>query len=296
MRFLEAGLPTWQVGSYNPKAIPNLLEQHDGSYRIIDLESNLVTPVMPPAALIRAIRLGQYPSFDDLDVARVRGYLAANRDEIVRSLGEEESAQLFSATEAYATAQGEWFAGERRIASKMLRFAFLLVDVPTWVRGLRRVTGRMTGGSQEMADRFIHGGIEDWAAEGHLSESEATELQDALATPEVASVTANLGAHMAMSIPLRFPVGSLARFGWTVGARAKAEWAALKGRKPVFTARQIHTVPGGALGARAGLRRRRLPAREAAPRQPRAGSDRLRPAAAQRYRRGSTGGCTSRRS
>ena len=247
-RFLEAGLPSWQVGSYNPKAIPNLLEQYDGSYRIIDLESNLVTPVMPPAALIRAIRLGQYPSFDDADVPRLRSYLAANRDQIVRSLGEEESAQLFSTAEAYATAQGEWFAGERRIASKMLRFAFLLVDVPTWVRGLRRVAGRMTGGSQEMADRFIHAGIEDWSAEGHLSDGEAAELQDALATPEVASVTANLGAHMAMSIPLRFPLGSLARFGWTVVARAKAEWAALRGRKPASIARQIHTVPVALMG------------------------------------------------
>ena len=60
-RFLDAGLPTWQVGYYNPKAIPNLLERDDGSYRIIDLESNLVTPFMPRAALIRAIRVGQYP-------------------------------------------------------------------------------------------------------------------------------------------------------------------------------------------------------------------------------------------
>ena len=247
-RFLEAGLPSWQVGSYNPKAIPNLLEQYDGSYRIIDLESNLVTPVMPPAALIRAIRLGQYPSFDDADVPRLRSYLAANRDQIVRSLGEEESAQLFSTAEAYATAQGEWFAGERRIASKLLRFAFLLVDVPTWVRGLRRVTSRMTGGSQQLADRFIHAGIEDWSAEGHLSDGEATDLRDALATPEVASVTANLGAHMAMSIPLRFPLGSLARFGWTVVARTKAEWAAVRTRKPVSTARQIHTVPVALMG------------------------------------------------
>ena len=247
-RFLEAGLPSWQVGSYNPKAIPNLLEQHDGAYRIIDLESNLVTPVMPPAALIRAIRLGQYPSFDDVDLPRLRSYLAANRHEIVRSLGEEESAQLFSAAEAYATAQGKWFAGERRVLSKALKYAFRLVDVPTWPRGLRRVTSRMTGGSQEMADRFISAGIEEWSAEGHLSDGEAAELQAALATPEIASVTANLGAHMAMSIPLRFPLGSLARFGWTVVARAKAEWAALRGRKPVSTARDIHTVPVALMG------------------------------------------------
>ena len=247
-RFLEAGLPSWQVGSYNPKAIPNLLEQHDGSYRIIDLESNLVTPVLPPAALIRAIRNGQYPSFDDADVGRLRGYLAANRDEIVRNLGDEESAQLFATAEAYAHAQAEWLAGERRLASKTLRIAFALIDVPTWVRAGRRFATRITGGSQEMADRFIHDGIEDWSAEGHLSEDEATELRDALATPEVASVTANLGAHMAMSIPLRFPFGSLARFGWTVGARAKAEWASLRRRRPAGAARQVHTIPVALVG------------------------------------------------
>jgi hypothetical protein len=107
---------------------------------------------------------------------------------------------------------------------------------------------RMTSGSQRMADNFIHAGICDWAAEGHLDEPEADRLRDALATPEVASVTANLGAHMAISIPLRFPFGSLARTLWTVVARAKAEWRALRRKGSAAMARQVHTVPVALMG------------------------------------------------
>ena len=40
-RFTESGLPVWQVGSYNPRSIGNLIEREDGKFRIIDLESNL---------------------------------------------------------------------------------------------------------------------------------------------------------------------------------------------------------------------------------------------------------------
>ena len=243
-RFLDAGLPTWQVGYYNPKAIPNLLEQADGSYRIIDLESNLVTPFMPPAALVRAIRAGQYPSFDDIDLNRLFAYLVEQREAIIAALGREQAHELFDAAESYATAQGEWFEGEARIPSKLLRFAFRLVDVPTWVRAIRR----MTNGSQQLADDFIHAGISEWAAEGYLEDREADRLYDALATPEIASVTANLGAHMAISIPLRFPLGSLARTIWTVVNRAKAEWGALRGNGSATMARQVHTVPVALMG------------------------------------------------
>jgi hypothetical protein len=52
----------------------------------------------------------------------------------------------------------------------------------------------------------------------------------------------NLGAHMAMSVPLRFPLGSLARAGWTVVLRLKAEWAALRRKRPAGSARQVHTL------------------------------------------------------
>ena len=136
-RFLEAGLPSWQVGYYNPRAIGNLIERADGSYRIIDLESNLVTPFLPPAAAIRAIRTGQFPSFDDIDVARLRAYLDARREALAQSLDAAELARLGAAVEAYAEAAGRWHAGEPRWASRALRLAFRLVDLPTWLRAAR---------------------------------------------------------------------------------------------------------------------------------------------------------------
>ena len=102
---------------------------------------------------------------------------------------------------------------------------------------------RWMHGSRELADDFINSGIEDWATEGHVSDEEMRELKAALDTPEVAAVTANLGAHFAMSIPLRFPLGSLARFGWTLGARLRAQWRRLRGDPDARERCTIHTVP-----------------------------------------------------
>lgn len=141
-RFLEAGLPSWQVGYYNPRAIGNLIELADGSHRIIDLESNMVTPFLPPAATIRAIRNGQFPSFDDIDVGRLRAYLDEHSAYIAARLDEEEVARLRAAVDAYAEAADRWHAGEPRLASKALRLAFRLVDVPTWLRSTRAMAGR----------------------------------------------------------------------------------------------------------------------------------------------------------
>lgn len=107
---------------------------------------------------------------------------------------------------------------------------------------------RWMHGSSELADDFIRSGIDDWLAEGHLSEDETSQLRTALDTPEVAAVMANLGAHMAMSIPLRFPLGSLARFGWTLGARVRAQWPAIRGNRDARDRCTIHTVPVMLLG------------------------------------------------
>ncbi len=109
--------------------------------------------------------------------------------------------------------------------------------------GLLGFFRRWMHGSRELADDFIASGIEDWAAEGHISDEEMRQLEAALDTPEVAAVTANLGAHFAMSIPLRFPLGSLARFGWTLGARARAQWRRLRGDPDARARTTIHTVP-----------------------------------------------------
>ena len=145
-RFLKAGLPPWQVAHYNPRAVGNLVETPDGGYHLIDLESNLVAPFLPPGAIVRAVRLGQYPSFDDVDVGRLRAYIAAEREPLRAALGEEATRTLDREVEALAHAQTAWLAGERRWPSRLLRLTFRLVDVPSWVRGVRRIaaSGRAT--------------------------------------------------------------------------------------------------------------------------------------------------------
>ncbi len=132
-RFLDAGLASWQVGHYNPRALGNLIEREDGSYRIIDLESNLVTPIMPPGAAARAARRVQYPSFDDIDMPRLQQYLETNHQELATVLGPEDTARLLNAAAAYGREQRAWQGGEPRIPGKLLGLALALVDVPHWV-------------------------------------------------------------------------------------------------------------------------------------------------------------------
>ena len=94
-----------------------------------------------------------------------------------------------------------------------------------------------------MADRFVQRGIETWVEEGHIDQAEATRLRVASNTPEVASALTHLGAHIAITVPLRFPLGSIARAGWTVVMRTQAEWRALFNKKySAASARQEHTA------------------------------------------------------
>jgi hypothetical protein len=236
--FLQAGLPTWQVTPHNPRAIGNLIAAQDGVYRVIDLESNLVAPLMPVSGVIGAIRQGNFPAFDDIDVDRLNGYLAKHEHAITEALGRDRYDDLVASAAAYAAAAGRWHGSERRIISRSLRFALKLVDVPSWVRALKRTTND----SQKMADRLVSQGIEDWSAEGHLTPEQATNLRKASETPAVASALTHLGAHIAMTVPLRFPLGSIARFGWTIAMRASAEAKALLRKGSAKSARQEHTL------------------------------------------------------
>ncbi|MEX0783072.1 MAG: hypothetical protein WD557_10505 [Dehalococcoidia bacterium] len=242
-KFTASGLPLWQVAPYNPRAIGNLIERADGTYRIIDLESNLVTPFLPPRSLVRAIRAGQYPSFDEIDTARLGSYLEMNNDMLVSTLGAEKALRLTVAASEYDAAQRAWHASERRYATKALRFAFRLVDVPSWFRGMKR----LTAGGERLAANVTNTGIDTWVAEGVLTEAEANTAREQLATPEMTAATANLGAHLAITVPLRFPFGSIARTFWTLGLRAKGEWDGIRGKAPAASARRVHSLPVAAL-------------------------------------------------
>ena len=85
-RFLEAGLPTWQVTPHNPRAVGNLIDAGHGMYRIIDLESNLVAPLMPVSGVAGSIRQGTFPNFDDIDMAKLRAYVGQHEPAIIEAL------------------------------------------------------------------------------------------------------------------------------------------------------------------------------------------------------------------
>jgi hypothetical protein len=237
-RFLDAGLPTWQVTPYNPRAVGNLIASPDGSYRVIDLESNLVAPLFPVTGIVGMVRQGTFPIFDDIDVQKLNGYLAREQTAITAALGAGYYAALTTSAASYDAAAKRWHAGEPRLISRALRFGLRLVDVPQWARALKR----MASNGRTMSDRMITSGIDAWTAEGYIKEDEAVALRAQAQTPEVASALTHLGAHVAMSIPLRFPLGSIARPAWTLALRANAEWRALRRKASAASARREHTL------------------------------------------------------
>ena len=120
-RFQEVGLPTWQVLPSNPKATGNLIETRDGSYKIIDLESGVVNPMMPIGQWIDAIKAGLIPVFDDVFVAKTRSYIAKHDDEIEAALGPDGLRQLQHATDEYQSCAEQWQKSELRIWGKLLQ-------------------------------------------------------------------------------------------------------------------------------------------------------------------------------
>ncbi len=236
--FIDAGLPTWQVTPFNPHNVTNFLELEDGSYRLIDLESSLVPLLYPLSAIAGRLRTGQVPTFDDIEVCRLRSYLARHEHELEARLTNKERAALERAAAGYAEALEAWHRSEPRLLNKSLRFLFRLIDLPGWVRGMRR--GAEGGGA--LATAFIVKGVETWQAEDRLTAAQATELRDTLKTAEVATVLAHMGAHFAISVPLRFPFGAAARFLWTLAMRLRAELAALAGGGGARAARETHTL------------------------------------------------------
>jgi len=235
-RFDEAGLANWQIARSNPRAIDNILERPDGEYRVIDLESSLIQLAMSPRSLARALRLGQYPGFDDAYVPQLQCYVDQHHADMLRSLGQGGLDDLQQAIEGYELAAQRWHAGERRLLGGLLRTLFRFVDVPTWLGGARR----LKNDAEQRATEELQGAIARWRSDGHLTSEQSARLEEELSTPAVRLVLVHLGMHLGLTLVLRFPLGSLARFGWTAWQRTRAEWAALRG-KPVGEARSIHT-------------------------------------------------------
>jgi hypothetical protein len=138
-RFLDAGLPTWQVTPYNPHAITNFIERADGTFRIIDLESSLVSVLYPVTRLWGLMRRGLFPSFDDIDVFTLRRYVEKHTADIEATLVQadvgHEYALLLDAIDRYEAAADEWHAGEPRYVTRFVQAIVRAVEAPLrWLR------------------------------------------------------------------------------------------------------------------------------------------------------------------
>jgi hypothetical protein len=237
-RFSQAGLPTWQISPVNPRAPGNLIALEDGSYRIIDLESNIVAPVEPLTALVGAIRSRNFPAFDDIDTQRLRRYLDAHADELEAALGAEH-AELREAAGLYAAYAARWHAVEPRLIGKTLRFLLGLVDVPSWWRWLQRIVAE----AELRADAHIRKAVGRWSAEGRLQPAQADSLREVAASHDLRLAISNLGVHLGLSVFLRFPFGSLARFLWVAAMRVRAECLRFRDKEESRRQRAVHTLP-----------------------------------------------------
>jgi hypothetical protein len=243
--FIEAGLPTWQVSPHNPRSVGNLMEVADGSYRIIDLESNLVAALTPMSAVVSAIRQQNFPNFDDIDTAQLEAYLAKHSRRLREKLGGDDYLRLMDAALAYSEYVKRWHSREPRLVGKVLRVAFGPVYFVS--RVLRRLK-RLTASGQLRAEIFIRRGIVRWQNEGRLTLDQAEELRRALRQPEVAAAMNHLGIQMALALVLFFPFGSLERFTWTIFHRLKAEVRGIVTRKAPHSERELHTLSVALVG------------------------------------------------
>jgi hypothetical protein len=119
--FRDVGLPTWQINPLNPKAVDNLIETPEGDYRIIDLESGVVSPLLEPSELWDAIKSGLVPVFDDAFLDKTRDYVKRHSRDIERALGTDGLAELTGAIEDYGKHSSAWKRSEPRIWAKLVK-------------------------------------------------------------------------------------------------------------------------------------------------------------------------------
>jgi undecaprenyl-diphosphatase len=211
-RFEEAGLPTWQIDPRQPRAIDNVLETTDGRYMIVDLESGLVSPLASLKTWWRAFRRGMVPIYDDVYFDVTRAYVQSHASAMQAALGADWFASLDATLARAEAASNAWHAGEPRIWSRTLKAAWHGFYLRQWPA---MIQARVDGG-QEKATDWLNGAVAAWQADGRIDEARANRLRGEIASPAVQSVLPHFGAHFVMSVFLRFPFGSIARFAWSL--------------------------------------------------------------------------------
>lgn len=240
--FTAVGLPTWQVLPGNPKAYSNLILTPEGQLKVIDLESALVSPVQPIAQLGGLLREGHMPTFDDVDFLRLHGYLRDNEVSLRQVLGREEFEELAQAVEACEGYTKAWKAQEPALWGRVARLIYrirIFSRLSSWLRS-------KLVGAESAAIRFLHDGIGRWTQGGRIDAEEATVFRANVASLRESGTLYHLGAHLVLSIPLRFPLGSIVRFFWVLGFRMRSRLQVAMGRittEQHRVARATHSIP-----------------------------------------------------
>ena len=223
--FAEAGLSVWQVNPRNPHAHTNLIRTPHGDFKIIDLESAVVTLLPARGQWLSSLRAGKLPVFDDIDFPRFRNYIATNKKALETSLGRKGLAEPKNTVDRAEQAIQLWKDAEPRIWGRLIGRIYRLLDVKGFTQHLM---GTLDGA--------------DTATEAFL---DAASLGKSLSSGEARNARHHLGAHLVLSVVIAVPIPglrSLARFLWTLTfsfrsqiSRLRRKSTTLAQRCPTFT-------------------------------------------------------------
>ena len=220
--FAEAGLGVWQVNPHNPHAHTNLIRTPEGDYKIIDLESAVVTLLPARGQFRAALKSGNFPIFDDISFPRLREYISANEAGLEASLGPDGLADLKHATDQAERLISAWKNAEPRIWGHIISRIYKLLN---WKESFQHLMGALAV-ADRAGETFLHDGISRWENEGRISPQEVEDLRTRLASGAAPMAMRHMGAHMVLSVAIVIPIPglrSLARFLWTLVFWTKAQ-------------------------------------------------------------------------
>ena len=238
--FAEAGLSVWQVNPRNPHSHTNLILTPEGDYKIIDLESAVISLFPAPGQFRSSLKSGNIPIFDDIDFPRLRNYVSTNEAALMTTIGTDGVEALKHATDHAEEAINTWRAAEPRILSHLIAGTYKLLNLKARFQHFR---GAITG-ADAAADLFLNNGIERWEKQERITPSDAAGLRARLSTGDARYATRHLGVHLVMSVAIAVPIPGLrsaARFLWTLTFWVRAQFRRLR-RKRVVDAGQVSNI------------------------------------------------------
>ena len=238
--FAEAGLSVWQVNPRNPHAHTNLILTTEGDYKIIDLESAVISLFPAPGQFRSSLKSGNLPIFDDIDFPRLRGYISTNEAALITTIGADGVEALKHATDHAEEAIKTWRTSEPRILSHLIAGTYKLFNMKARTQHFK---GALTG-ANAAAELFLNNGIKRWEKQERITPTDAAGLRARLSTGDARYATRHLGVHLVMSVAIAIPIPGLrsaARFLWTVTFWVKAQLRRLR-RKRVEDAGRVTNI------------------------------------------------------